>query len=360
MKRKPVIIITSPSLDTQKNIGGISSVARFLMENNSDYDYRHFELGKHDNEKRGVYWFLRIVKAWVAWFFLMIIKRDILIHFNIALEERSLIRDFPLILFARFLRKRQVIHIHGGELLHKEKGRNWIEILLKYFYSGKEPKIVLSSMEKKMIVSKYHAKNVFELPNTVDMTEAEFFNRQYPFQPPVKILYMGRIVKSKGLDYIIEALEILNKKAIPFKFIMAGSGPEEKYYLKKLSGIPQDCFEFKGLISGPLKTGLLKQCDIFLLPSLYEGLPVSLLEAMSFGLVPVVTEVGSINSVVKNGETGIIVAMRSSVNIAEAVERLIENDDLFKRISTNSRRYVFENHNPVDYINKLNKVYDYT
>ena len=86
----------------------------------------------------------------------------------------------------------------------------------------------------------------------------------------------------------------------------------------------------------------MKQCDIFLLPSLFEGLPVSLLEAMSFGLVPVVTDVGSINTVVKNGETGVIVEMRSSVQIAEAVESLVQNDDLFERLSINSRRYILK------------------
>lgn len=357
MDRKPVIIITSPSLDTQKNIGGISSVTGFIIDNNSDYNYRLFELGRHDREKRGIFWFLRIIKAWVSWISLMIVGRNLLIHFNVALERRSILRDFPLIFFSRLLGKRQVIHLHGGELLHKEKPGKWIEKLLQFFFSGKEPKIVLSSVENELIVSKYHAKNVFELPNCVDLKEAELFDRQFPVKPPVRILYMGRIVKSKGIDYIIQALDILRKKAIPYKFIMAGSGPDETEYCKLLSEIPEDCFEFKGLVSGKVKTGLLKQCDIFLLPSLYEGLPISLLEAMSFGLVPVVTDVGSINTVVKNGETGIIVEMRSSVQIADAVESLVRNDHLFKRISNNSRRYIFENHNPVEYISKLNHVY---
>lgn len=353
-----MILITSPSMDTQQNIGGISSVTRFLIDNNSEYNYRHFELGKHDREDRGILWFLRIIKAWISWFFLMVFKRDMLIHFNVALEGRSIVRDFPLILFSRLVGKRQVIHLHGGELLNKEKVGKCIEKLLQFFFSGKEPKIVLSSVEKELIVNKYHAKIVFELPNSVDLKEAEMFTRQFPVKPPVRILYIGRIVKSKGIDYIIQALDILKKKAIPFKFIMAGSGPDEKEYLKQLSEIPGDSFEFKGLVSGSLKTGLLKQCDIFLLPSLYEGLPVSLLEAMSFGLVPVVTDVGSINTVVKNGETGVIVEMRSSVQIAEAVESLLQNDHLFKRISNNSRRYIFEHHNPVEYINKLNDIYD--
>ena len=116
----------------------------------------------------------------------------------------------------------------------------------------KEPKIVLSSVEKELIVTKYSAKNVFELPNSVDLKEAEIFTRRFPVKHPVRILYMGRIVKSKGIDYIIQALDILWRKAIPYKFIMAGSGTEEKDYIKQLSEIQGDCFEFKGLVSGCL------------------------------------------------------------------------------------------------------------
>lgn len=360
MDRKQVIIITSPSLDAQKNIGGISTVAEFIIKNNEKYNYIHFELGRYDKEKRNILWFLRIIKAWISWCFLMIIKKNVIIHFNVALEKRSLIRDFPLILFSRMLGKRQVIHLHGGELLHNEKAGECLKNILQFSFSGKGPKIVLSSMEKELIVCKYHAKNVFELPNSIDLKEAEIFTRQFPVKAPLRILYMGRIVKSKGIDYIIQALDILWRKSVPYKFIMAGSGPEEKDYIKELSKLPGNCFEFKGLVSGPLKTRLLKECDIFLLPSLYEGLPVSLLEAMSFGLVPVVTDVGSISTVVKNGETGLIVEVKSSVQIAEAIESLVRYDDLFERLSMNSRRYVFENHNPVEYANKLNDIYDKT
>ena len=134
------MLITSPSLDSQKNIGGISSVTGFIIDNNSKYNYRHFELGKHDRENRGIFWFLRIIKAWFSWFFLMIVKRNMLIHFNVALEERSLIRDFPLILFSRMLGKRQVIHLHGGELLNKEKVGKWIENSCSFAFPVKNPK----------------------------------------------------------------------------------------------------------------------------------------------------------------------------------------------------------------------------
>ena len=100
---KPRIIITSPSLDTNKNIGGISTVTSFLINNNFNYRYEHFELGKLDEEKRGIAWFFRILKAWGKWGFLMIKEKDFLIHFNFALDKRSIIRDSRAITTQRLM-----------------------------------------------------------------------------------------------------------------------------------------------------------------------------------------------------------------------------------------------------------------
>ena len=89
------VIITGPSLDPIKNIGGISTVAGFVIDNNNSYCYSHFELGKRDNETRTVLYLFRILTAWIHWFFLMICRKRILIHFNFALERRSIMRDSP-------------------------------------------------------------------------------------------------------------------------------------------------------------------------------------------------------------------------------------------------------------------------
>ena len=352
------IIITSPSLDTNKNIGGISTVTSFVISNNPSYRYDHFELGKLDEEKRGIAWLFRILKAWGKWGFLMIKEKDLIIHFNFALDKRSIIRDSPLILFSQILNKKLVIHLHGGVYLEKDDIPFWIKTLLKLIFKGKAPKIVLSQGEKEIIMKKYNAKNVMALPNSISLKEAGDFNRIYTTESHVKLLYIGRIVKTKGLDYIFEALQILKEQNIPFKFLFAGSGPEKDSYVDKFSHTFGPSFEYKGVVTGKEKIDLLKECSIFLLPSFYEGLPISLLECMSFGLVPVVTPIGSMKDLIKNKENGIFVKMKSSVEIAEAVEYLVNNPDSLKIIGSNARKYIFENHNPIDYINKLNHIYE--
>ena len=356
---KPVIIITSPSIDSRKNVGGISTVTSFLIQNNLKYNYIHFELGKLDEEKRGVLWFLRILKAWCKWGFLMIKQKDVLIHFNFALDKRSIIRDSPLIFFSHLLNKKMAIHLHGGEYLEKENTPKWIMALLRTMLSWKNPKIVLSPYEKELIIKKFHAESVNVLPNSIDIKEATAFKRSFPYNRPIQLLFIGRIVERKGINDILQALIVLKDKGLQFKYVLAGTGPDKQEYVNRCSSLLGSDFEFKGIVSGELKTNLLKTSNVFLLPSLYgEGLPIALLESMSFQLVPIVTDDGSMKYVIQDSVNGIIVEKGSSENIAEAIESLILNEDLLQKLGQNAALYVFSNHNPEDYINELNKIYE--
>jgi glycosyltransferase involved in cell wall biosynthesis len=103
----------------------------------------------------------------------------------------------------------------------------------------------------------------------------------------------------------------------------------------------------------------LKKCNVFLLPSFFEGLPIALLESMSFGLVPIVTNVGSIINVVNDGINGMIVNSHSSEDIAFAVEKLSKEKEYLKELSINARQYIFSNFKPEAYISRLNEIYNY-
>ena len=140
---------------------------------------------------------------------------------------------------------------------------------------------------------------------------------------------------------------------------MAGKGPEEKVFIQKFSDLLGIDFEFKGVVSGDQKTGLLKECNVFLLPSFYEGLPMALIESMSFGLVPITTNVGSIKYVIGDGINGIIVNTHSSEEIAFAIEKLSKDKEYMSELSKNARQYIFNNFNPEEYIARLNEIYSY-
>jgi glycosyltransferase involved in cell wall biosynthesis len=241
--------------------------------------------------------------------------------------------------------------------MEKEEIPRWINRALRSILSGTQPKIVLSSIEQELITRKFNARNVFVLPNSLDIIEAKKFIRDYPNDDPVRLLFFGRIVKDKGIEYILQALKVLKEMNIHFKFLMAGGGQDKDEYVVRFTEILGQDFVYRGIVSGDEKTELLKNCHVFLLPSKYEGLPVSLLECMSYALVPVVTSVGSIKNVVTDGYNGIIVGKNSYEDIYEAIMKLIKDKDLMVKLGNNAQQYIFKNFNPATYIEELNKIY---
>jgi len=353
------IIITAPSLNTTQNVSGISSVVQFIIKTNSAHQYIHFLLGKKDDEKRNIRWLLRIIKVYVKWTYLMITSKNAIIHFNLAVDRNAVLRDIPLILIARVLRKRMVYHLHGGEFSLDNKMPVWMKNILKFVFSAKNPKIVLSQLDKEYFKAQFNCDQVFVLANCINLDEASQFNRDITkYEMPV-LLFMGRISLNKGIEYIFLALESLQKQHQNFKFILAGKGPDMAVYVKKFTELLGTNFTYAGVVSGVQKTELLKNCNVFLLPSFFEGLPIALLESMSFGLVPITTNVGSIGNLVENNSNGILVNKYSSAEIVTAIQRISANKEYNQKLSTNARQYIFNNYDPTKYIAQLNEIYNY-
>jgi glycosyltransferase involved in cell wall biosynthesis len=339
-------------------VSGVSSVTNFIISNNSSCTYRHFELGRKDDEKRNLLWLFKITKTTFNWM-RVVSRKDIrLVHFNFALSKASIIRDAPLVLFAKLIGKKMIIHLHGGDYLTKDVIPGWMKFTLKKVFSGNTPVIVLSPVEEEIIARLYHAKNIQVLPNCVDLKDAKAFIRMADDFAKCNLLFIGRISTAKGIEHIYNALAIVKNKQVPFKFFMAGAGPDEKVYVEKFSALLGTDFEFKGVVSGQSKTDLYKYCNVFLLPSLFEGLPMSLLEAMSFGLVPVVTGVGSMKYVITTGQNGIIVDQDPVAQTAAAIEQFTADKNLLQQLSSNAAAYIVKNYSPEDYVLKLNKIYD--
>jgi glycosyltransferase involved in cell wall biosynthesis len=352
------IIITAPSLNSNHNVSGISSVTNFIIEKNPSQNYIHFEIGKRDSDGRGLSRVLNILKSYFKWFFLLMKTKDKLVHFNLPLDAKSVIRDCPLVILTRFFGVRIVIHVHGGAYILNDDIPSWAKFLLKLSFAGNNPKIVLGDAEKVFLEATFQCKNVDVLANSLSLDGAQLFDRTPKNE--LKLLFLGRISKEKGLTYIYEAFKTLKEKHhYTPDFYMAGKGEDEAEYVSKFGALLDEKFHFKGVVFGDEKTELLKSCNVFLLPSFFEGLPISLLEAMSFGQIPVVTKVGSIKYVVEDEKNGLYVNVKNSEDIINAVLEIRNNSELQANISKSAKETIFKNFNPQDYIRKLNLIYGY-
>jgi glycosyltransferase involved in cell wall biosynthesis len=222
------------------------------------------------------------------------------------------------------------------------------------------PKAILSELEMKALHAHYKVNNIHVLANCIDLNDSRAFQRKFRDDNMLKALFIGRLHPSKGLDVIIDAFKILKEKELGISLNIAGSGPDITHYLKKLEESLGNAFIYYGIVSGEEKLKLLKKCDIFL-PSLYgEGMPIALIEGMSYGLIPITTNDGSMNCLVKNRINGYIVRKGSSMEIVTAIEELIKNKPLLQELSKKARYTIINQFNEQSYFEKLNNLYNKT
>jgi len=357
-ENRTTVVIVSPSLDPKLNVGGVSSVVSFIIKNNKNVQYIHFQQGKTDTEHGGEFVRLkRILQSYLSWKQLLKKNKKALIHYNTSMDTKSVLRDVFFIRYAYRHHRRIVIHIHGGKYLFEEN-RPWlIDKILHNIFNLKLPVIVLSNEEKMVIQKDFQCEEIHVMPNVVDLTESSRFSREENIKKQIDILFIGRITEAKGLDFILNACKIIKDEGISFLLHFAGKEQGDKNYISQLTSALGSSFRYEGVVYGKAKYELLKKCEIFLLPSFFEGLPMSLLEAMSFAEVPIVTNVGSINTVVKDKYNGLFVKVKDTPSIVEALKLLISNQDFMKELSANARLTIFEKYNPTTYINRINDIY---
>ena len=162
------------------------------------------------------------------------------------------------------------------------------------------------------------------------------------FDRPLRILYLGRLVQEQKRVRLFPAiLERLKSSGIPFHWTIAGEGPEREFLERTMDGAPpHQTISFPGKILYADVPHILSEHDVFLLASDHEGLPLSLLEAMGQGLVPVVSDLPSGIPELVDETTGRVVAPDNLAGYADAIVQLHQHRDTLGRLSQNAREKV--------------------
>ena len=349
------VLITSPSINAESNIGGIASLTKLLIENNPDVEYIVFERGKKDIERRGLFWLFRQPFVLLDFITTIINEKSIrIVHINMPLENIGIVRDSFLVLIASFFRKKIIVHFRGGKYSLNNEIPLYLRILIKVSILLSQKVITLGKKEEEFFIDHFNVnpKNIVFIPNAVKVSQST------PIKPKstARILYLGRIDKNKGLKEIILALEQLKIK-IDFQFIIAGDGPDKDDFIGECQRRIPDNYEYLGIISGEKKELVLNEANIFLLPSYYEGLPNALLEAMANKLVPIVTPVGSIPEIVEDRKNGFLVPVYDYKAIAISIIELIKNPKKFEELSQNAYETIKSSYSLSGYITKINTLY---
>ena len=177
------------------------------------------------------------------------------------------------------------------------------------------------------------------IPNGIDVHQFRpsllNFNSFKTFQ----ILCVTRITPRKGVRYLIEAFSQLSKKYPNLKLQIVGEG-DEKTDLEKMTkglGIEKQV-DFIGRIPHEKLPAYYQSADVFVLPSLNEGMSNSMLEALAAGLPLLATDTGGTQELVVDSVNGFILKMENAQDIAEKLEILIQDVELKKRMGEASRK----------------------
>lgn len=209
-----------------------------------------------------------------------------------------------------------------------------------------------------LAISEYNKKHLIEfgvppqklvvLPVGINVDEFPLCKNQV--HGPVKILTVARLVAEKGIEYAIQAVfELLQRNPdFHIQYNIIGDGPFEDSLKEKVERLDlSNNIHFLGAKSQDEVKKCLAESNIFLLSSVAEALPVCLMEAQASGLPVVSTNVGSINQIIKDGESGFLVPPKNPLLLCKKLEYLINHQQLWPQFGKSGREQVenkFNNH----------------
>lgn len=318
------VAITAPSLNPQNNISGISALVSPLIREFPDC-YLHIQAGTPDGMKGIISRIQHLCKTVFA-----IVKHRIfygtqILHLNTATNPASVARDIVVLALSKMMGYKVLLHLHGGKWLTEERPNVFKRSLVRLMWRLSSKLVVLGAEETDQLSSIFKIKDkVAFLPNFHD---APYFIN--PRKSSKRLVFLGRLVESKNVGLLPSVLRQVIKQHPDAHLSIFGDGPLREVLLAELSTIPNNHWTYGGLISGKEKWEQLTTSDVFILPSNSgEGMPIAMLESMACGCVPIVTNLGSISSVIIHGENGIICDPKDIQSFIDATNSLLSSKSI--------------------------------
>ena len=337
--------------------GGITSVISQMRSYDWEQENVSMKFVPTYIEKNNIIKISFFMLAYIKIFFNFILWKPDIIHIHMSYKG-SFDRTYLIHQLCRQFHISEVVHLHGSEFKKwyeecsnekKKQIRNLLKEVDKFVVLGNEWKRRVEEIEP--LTSIVVVNNTVSIPNkTVKWNKDEFH-----------IIFLGVLIKRKGVSDLLKAMDLLNKKKLLSKVrvSIAGTGVEETLLKKQCESLGlKDYVAFHGWTDGKRKEELLLESQLFVLPSYNEGLPMAILESMSYGLPVVSTYVGDLREAVDNGENGCLVEAGDINALADALEFMIKlTEEEWGRISINSRRKAEDKFSDKNYKSLFSNLY---
>ena len=258
-----------------------------------------------------------------------------------------------------FSKKRIVATIHG---LDWQRAK-WGGFATKYIKYGEKVAvkyadeiIVLSKNVQNYFYKEYNRETKF-IPNGVskpNIIKPKIIKDRYNLSKDDYILFLGRIVPEKGIHYLIDAYsKIMTNK----KLVIAGGASDTDAYFQKLKNLAKNNKNiiFTGFVQGKVLDELYSNCYIYTLPSDLEGMPLSLLEAMSYGNCCLTSDISECATVIENN--GVTFKKSDVKDLIKSLQYLCDNPQKVKQYKNKSQKYILDKYNWNDVVDKTLQLY---
>lgn len=335
-----------------KNLkGGIASLLKTYETNNSNFMFKE----TYSSENNILNIFLFPIKFINILIFLIFNKNYKIIHIHGA-SKISFYRKYFIFIFLKYILKRKIIyHIHGGAYdKFYFTSNKVVKFFIKNMMEKSDSIICLSEYWKIYFSTTFKLKDINILNNSIEIPKKKVLNKDHNI---INLLYLGKISKSKGIFDLIEVINE-NKEYLNNKIILTIAGDEDtpsidnlimKYNINHI-------IKFIGWVEGQKKIDLLLYNDISILPSYHEGLPITLLEAMSYKMPIIATPVGGIPEILKDDYNGITIKAGEKESIFDSIVYFIDNKSKINEYGNNSFN-IINNYLPNEVNKKLLSIY---
>lgn len=363
---KPTILIVGP---LPPPYGGIATaVSNFLKSDLQKY-FKLICIKNSTNRpsvKKGKIDFLN-----VAYFLGQIFRFIIIIIFVrpriVQIEATygiSFLKNSLFVILSKILGRKIILSIYGGQADNFYNnlppiGKKYVKFILLCCHKIK----VEFKRGKKFFVEKFGLpeSKIFILPNAVYLNKIPDENVK-PTEKELNLLFVGWILKEKGIFDLLKGIEILKQKGYKFKVKIVGPEGKEGELKKVLDEIQKrnliDIVEVTGKKSSYELQNFYSDADIFILPSYAEGLPYVILEAMSYKLPIVSTRVGALPEVIEEGANGFLVEPGNIKALTEKIEILAKNKNLREEIGRNNYEKIKNEYSMDHLVKKLANIYN--
>lgn len=213
-----------------------------------------------------------------------------------------------------------------------------IKVIERFVYQNADRIIVTTWVDKANIVNRYKVSDntIAVVPNYID-TDL-FIPNGKTVKKNNRLCYIGRLSPEKNIGSLIDAVDGLD-----VELIIIGDGSLKEKLISHAQKIKKSKIIFKGIVNNELLPTELVQSSIFVFPSLHEGCPKSLLEAMSCGVACIGSDVVGINNIIESGKNGLL-CHPTAEGIREKITMLIKDPDLIVKLGAGARMTILENY----------------